>query len=90
MGLVKKAEAKRTEKWIMRRLERLARDYIKERFPEGYEGQHVYLSLTVISDGEGGVSISCNNEYRGVGQGRDSEYPIDAWKRIIKSKDGDE
>lgn len=88
MELVRKAEAKRTEKWIMRRLERLARDYIKERFPEGYNGQYVYLSLAVISDGEGGVTIMFNNEYGEVGQGRDTEYPIYAWKRIIKSKDG--
>lgn len=86
---MKRWSARVTEKWIMRQLEKIARKYLKMRYPEGYKGQHAYMSFCIIADRDT-LYLQGNNEYKGVNEGRDAEYPIDAHKQVkvgIKSTD---
>ena len=76
--------AKATERWIMRAMARLARRYVKDRYPEGCEGKRVYLSLSIIKPAKDSrISIFFSNEYgSNIGEATDIEYPVDKYFTI--------
>ena len=78
------ANAKATERWIMRAMARLARRYVKDRYPEGCEGKRVYLSLSIVKPAEDPeISIFFSNEYGStIGKAADIEYPVDKYFTI--------
>lgn len=82
--MLRVADAKETERWIMRAMARLARRYVKDRYPEGCEGKRVYLSLSIIKWAKNSeISILFNNEYESnIGEATDIEYPIDKYFTI--------
>lgn len=83
MGVIRRAEAKLTEKWLLSRLTAIAKKYVKERYPKGLGDNKCYLTMCIISSyDENKLSIMINNEYEGVGDQSDIEYPINVYKRI--------
>ena len=78
------ADAKATERWIMRAMARFARRYVKDRYPEGCEGKRVYLSLSIIKPAKDSeISIIFSNEYGpNIGEATDIEYPVDKYFTI--------
>ena len=84
MSVVRKVELYKFKKWLQRTLRNVVKRYIEA----GGDRDHVYLSVTIMDDGQdpSRIHISFNNEFWTKGEdheaGRDADFPINEWEDV--------